>query len=40
VDLGRFKEFEKTQKAKKVAEVKKDWAVGVEKLAIVGSDGK
>jgi hypothetical protein len=45
VDLSLFKEFEKRQKAslqkaKKEAEAKKDGVVGVENIAIVGSDGK
>jgi hypothetical protein len=41
VDLSLFKEFEKRQKAKKEAEAeaKKNGVVGVENLAIVGSDG-
>jgi hypothetical protein len=33
-----FKEFEKRQKAKE-ADAKRDGVVGVENLAIVGSDG-
>jgi hypothetical protein len=39
VDLSSFKEFEKRQKAS-LQKAKKNGAVGVENLAIAGSDGK